>query len=241
MGFYQSTLGKKAVVAVTGAILIGYLLAHVAGNLKVFLPDPEPGIRDIDVYAAFLRSAGEPIFPHNGVLWTVRLVLLTALVLHVVFVVQLSVASRAARPVRYTEQRHVRATRPAKWMMFTGLLLLGFIIFHLLHFTTGTIDPANFEEGRVYGNLYFAFTRWPFVVVYVVAVGLVTLHLYHGAWSMFQTLGLDDPDRNRALRWFATIISVVVFVGFVIVPISVVVGALDPPTELVGQMEVGRE
>ncbi len=241
MGFFQSTLGKKAVVAVTGAILIGYLLAHVAGNLKVFLPDPEPGIRDIDVYAAFLRSAGEPIFPHNGVLWTVRLVLLTALVLHVVFVVQISVASRAARPVRYTKQRHVRATRPAKWMMFTGLLLLGFIVFHLLHFTTGTIDPANFEEGRVYGNLYYAFARWPFVVVYVVAVGLVTLHLYHGAWSMFQTLGLDNPDRNRALRWFATIISVAVFVGFVIVPISVVAGALDPPTELVGQMETGRE
>lgn len=241
MGFYQSTLGKKAVVAVTGAILIGYLLAHVAGNLKVFLPDPEPGIRDIDVYAAFLRSAGEPILPHSGALWTVRLVLLTALVLHVVFVVQLSVASRAARPVRYTEQRHVRATRPAKWMMLTGLLLLAFIVFHLLHFTTGTIDPANFEEGRVYGNLYYAFTRWPFVVVYVVAVGLVTLHLYHGAWSMFQTLGLDDPDRNRALRWFATIISVAVFVGFVIVPISIVAGALDPPTELVGQTEAGRE
>ena len=241
MGFLKSTLGKKAVVAVTGAILVGYLVGHLAGNLKVFLPDPEPGVRDIDVYAEFLRSVGEPILPHGGALWTVRLILIVAFVLHVVFVVQLSLASRAARPDRYENQRLVRGTLTAKWMMLTGVLLLGFVVFHLLHFTTGTIDPANFEQGRVYANVYSAFLRWPFVVLYVGAVGLVSLHLHHGAWSMFQTLGLDSPDRNRALRWFATIISVGLFVGFVVVPISVAVGALDPPTESVGQAETGGE
>jgi len=241
LGFFQSTLGKKAVVAVTGAIWVGFLVGHVAGNLKVFLPDPEPGVSDIDVYAEFLRSAGEPMLPHGGALWTFRLILIVALVLHVVFVVQLSVASRAARPDRYENQRLVRGTLSAKWMMPTGVLLLGFVVFHLLHFTTGTIDPANFEQGRVYANVYSAFARWPFVVLYAAAMGLVSLHVYHGAWSMFQTLGLDSPDRNRALRWFATILSVALFVGFVIVPISVAVGALDPPTESVAQTETGGE
>ncbi len=123
--------------------------------------------------------------------------------------------------------------------MLSGMLVLGFVVFHLLHFTAGTIDPANFEHGRVYANVYSAFVRWPFVVLYAAAMGLVSLHLYHGAWSMFQTLGLDDPDRNRALRWFATIVSVALFVGFVIVPISVIAGVLDPPTELVEQIGTG--
>jgi succinate dehydrogenase / fumarate reductase cytochrome b subunit len=241
LGFFQSTLGKKSVVAVTGAVLLGFLVGHVAGNLKIFLPDPEPGVSDIDVYAEFLRSMGEPMLPHGGALWTFRLILIVALVLHVVFVVQLSLVNRAVRPNRYERQHQVRGTFAAKWMMLSGVLVLGFVVFHLLHFTTGTIDPANFEHGRVYANVYAAFVRWPLVVLYAVAMGMVSLHLYHGAWSMFQTLGLDSPGRNRALRWFATIISVALFVGFVVVPISVAVGALDAPSESVGQTETGGE
>jgi len=239
--FYQSTLGKKAIVAVTGAIMIGFLVGHVTGNLKVFLPDPEPGIHDIDVYARFLRSAGEPILPHGGVLWIVRLTLLSALVIHVVLVVQLSVRNRMARPVGYASQHHARATRPARWMMVSGLVVLAFVVFHVLHFTTGTIDPAGFQEGAVYSNLYQAFTRWPFVVLYIVAMGLVALHLYHGAWSMFQTLGLDSPDRNRALRWFAVVLSVALFAGFVTVPISFVAGALDSPSDEVASQRIGSD
>ncbi len=241
LGYFRSTLGKKTVVAVTGAILIGFLVGHVAGNLKVFLPDPEPGVSDIDVYAEFLRSAGEPMLPHGGALWTFRLLLIVALALHVVFVVQLTVASRAARPDQYHVQRQVRGMLAAKWMMLTGVLLLGFVVFHLLHFTTGTIDPANFEQGQVYANVYSAFVRWPFVVLYTAAMGLVSLHLHHGAWSMFQTLGLDRPDRNRALRWFATVISIALFVGFVVVPISVAVGFLDPPHLSVGALDASSE
>lgn len=239
--FFQSTLGKKTVIAVTGAIMIGFLAGHVVGNLKVFLPDPEPGVADIDVYAEFLRSAGEPILPAGGGLWIVRLTLIAALVIHVVLVVQLSLRNRKARPVGYASEHHARATRPARWMMFSGSLVLGFVVFHLLHFTTGTVDPAAFQEGAVYANLYFAFTRWPFVLLYVVAMGLVSLHLYHGAWSMFQTLGLDSPDRNRALRWFAVVISIVVFAGFVMVPISFVSGALDPPHEAVVSAELEND
>ena len=237
LSFFQSTLGKKTIVAVTGGIMIGFLVGHVVGNLKVFLPDPEPGVADIDVYAEFLRSAGEPILPPSGGLWIVRLTLIAALVVHVVLVVQLSIRSRRARPVAYASEHLARATRSARWMMISGLVVLGFVVFHLLHFTTGTVDPTTFEEGAVYANLYFAFTRWPFVLLYVVSMGLVALHLYHGAWSMFQTLGLDSPDRNRALRWFAVVISIAVFAGFVTVPISFVSGVLDAPHDAVVSAE----
>jgi succinate dehydrogenase / fumarate reductase cytochrome b subunit len=227
------------VVAVTGAIMLGFLVGHVVGNLKVFLPDPAPGVADIDAYAEFLRSFGEPIFPRGGALWTARLTLLSALAIHTFLVVKLSLRSKRARPVGYANQRHARATRPARWMMATGVLLLVFIVFHLLHFTTGTVDPASFETGAVYANLRRAFaSRW-FVTLYVVAMGVVVLHLYHGVWSMFQTLGIDNPDRNRALRWLAVVLSVALFVGFVTVPISFATGLLDQRAETVGAAVVG--
>ena len=100
-------------------------------------------------------------------------------------------------------------------MMLSGLVVLAYVIFHVLHFTTGTIDPASFEEGAVYANLYRAFDGWPLVVLYVACMAFVSFHLYHAAWSAFQTLGLDNPDRNRGLRLFALALSVLIFAGFV--------------------------
>ncbi|MDX1578415.1 MAG: succinate dehydrogenase, partial [Gemmatimonadota bacterium] len=152
--FYASVIGKKAIVAVTGAIMLLFLVGHVTGNLKVFLPDIAPGVPDIDAYAEFLRTVGEPLVPHMAILWAVRLVLLAAVALHVVCVVQLVRHNRAARGEGYRRRRYDRATRPARWMMVSGLVVLGFIVFHILHFTTGTIDPASFREGEVYANLY---------------------------------------------------------------------------------------
>lgn len=239
--FYQSTLGMKVLVAVTGALMVAFLVGHVLGNLKVFLPDPEPGIRDIDVYADFLRSVGEPILPRGGALWLIRLTVLAALVIHVVLALKLSVRNRRARPKAYVSRHRVQATPPARWMMVTGLLVFAFIVFHILHFTTGTIEPASFEAGAVYANLYRAFTRWPFVALYVVAMGLVALHLYHGAWSMFQTLGLDNPDRNRLLRRLAVVVSLALFLGFITVPIAIVAGAADPPLAQVTSTEAGGD
>ncbi|MFV1988543.1 MAG: succinate dehydrogenase cytochrome b subunit [Gemmatimonadota bacterium] len=230
--FYHSGVGKKAIVAVTGAIMLAFLVGHVVGNLKVFLPDPEPGVADIDAYAEFLRAVGEPAFPRGAILWIVRAVLLAAVLLHVIGVVQLARRNRVARPVGYRETRYVRASLSARWMMLSGLLVLGFIVFHILHFTTGTVDPASFRPGGVYANLYAAFSRWPFVALYVVGMGFLALHLYHGAWSMFQTLGLDNPDRNRAFRGLALVLALGLFVGFTAVPVSFAVGALDTPGTL---------
>ena len=228
---FESVVGKKVIAAVTGAMMLLFLVGHVAGNLKVFLADPEPGVADIDAYGAFLRTVGEPAIPNGAVLWTVRIVLFLAVVLHVVCVVQLARHNRAARPVGYRETNYERATRPARWMMVSGLAVLGFIIFHILHFTTGSIEPSTFRDGAIYSNLYAAFTRWPFVVLYVMAMAFIAMHLYHGAWSMFQSLGLDNPDRNRGLRALALVLSIGLFAGFTTVPFSFALGAMESRDE----------
>ena len=227
--FYRSVIGKKAIVAVTGLIMILFLIGHVTGNLKIFLPDPEPGVYDIDAYAEFLRSVGEPLVPHEGVLWGTRAVLLLSVLLHALCVIQLAARNRAARPVGYSSVRYKQATLPARMMMVSGVLLLAYVVFHILHFTTGTVLPASFEEGAVYANLYRAFSSWPLVILYVAGMALVAFHLYHGAWSVFQTFGIDNPDRNRSLRLLALVLAVLIFAGFVTVPVSFLAGLHDAP------------
>ena len=123
--------------------MVGYLISHLSGNLRVFLPDPEPGVADIDLYAEALRTLGQPFVPRVGVLWVVRGILIASLVLHVICVVQLAARSRAARPTRYRGQRYLGATLPARLMLTSGLLLLAYIIFHILHFTTGTEESQG--------------------------------------------------------------------------------------------------
>ena len=228
---YRSIIGKKAIVAVTGAIMVGFLMLHVAGNLKAFLPDAAPGVPDIDVYAKFLRTMGEPLVPYATLLWIVRIVLIVSLVLHVTCVVQLARRNQRARPVGYRKVQHVESTAPARWMLYTGSLMLVFLVIHLLQFTTGTIDASRFVQGAVYGNLYRAFQEWGYVAMYVGAMVILGLHLYHGAWSLFQSLGLDSPDRNRGLRRLAMTVAVGLSLSFASLPIAVAVGALGPPPD----------
>lgn len=237
---YRSLVGKKAIVAVTGAILLGFLLFHAAGNLKAFLPDPIPGVPDVDVYAQFLRTMGEPLIPRTGALWAVRGVLLTALVLHVVCVVQLAMHNQRARPVQYAHAQYVEATRSGRWMLYSGALLLLFVGVHLPHLTTGSLDPGHFVHGAVYSNLYAAFSQWPFVVFYLLAMAVLGTHLYHGAWSVFQTLGLDNPDRNRALRGLAVAIAIVLPLAFASVPLAFLSGMMQPPPLDAGRLGGGH-
>jgi succinate dehydrogenase / fumarate reductase cytochrome b subunit len=231
---YRSMLGKKAIVAVTGAILLGFLLLHVVGNLKTFVPDPSPGVPDIDVYSQFLRSMGEPILPHAAGLWIFRAVLTVALVLHIVCVVQLASRNRDARPVRYERVEYVEVTPSGRWMLYTGSLLLLFLVVHLPHLTTGNIDAAHFTHGAVYENLYRAFGQWQFAAFYLAAMVVLASHLYHGAWSLFQSLGFDNPDRNRGLRRVALVIAVAVPLAFASVPIAFFAGAMKPPPARTG-------
>lgn len=224
---WKTTIGKKVFVAVSGAILIGYLILHMAGNLWS-LAGPGDGVPHIDEYAEWLRTFGGPLIPEDGILWAVRLILLTALVVHVVGVVQLKRRNRAARPPAFPARRIGRSWE-SNLMMVSGTAILAFVIFHILQFTTLTIDVTPLTKGAIYANLYNAFQEWYFVLIYLVAVVLVGAHLRHAIWSLFQTLGLDNPERNRQIRTGASLLTVLLVAGFASVPILFYSGALGAP------------
>jgi succinate dehydrogenase / fumarate reductase cytochrome b subunit len=206
--FYRSTVGRKIVMAVTGMILVGFVTAHMTGNLLMF-----KGPAAINGYSRFLHSAGE-------LLWSVRLVLLTAFIFHVHSAWSLTRDARAARPDGYAERKVRAATWSARTMRWGGVLLLAFVIFHLLHFTTGTLHP-DFDPHDVYSNVIIGFGVPAVVIFYVAAMAALALHLHHGVWSLFQTLGLNHPHLNPARRRLATFLAVVVPVGFASIPVAV--------------------
>ncbi len=230
--FLGSTLGLKAVVAVTGVVLFGFVLLHMLGNLKTFTGKDADGVPHIDSYAHFLRTMGEPLLPHGFALWTTRIVLLVALLLHIAMVIRLQARNRAARPIGYHHRpaREV-STVAARMMLVSGLLLLVFVVLHVLQFTTGSIQITPIVPEQVYANLHGAFAVWFIGVFYILAMGVLGFHLYHGVWSLFQTLGLDNPDRNRGLRLFAALATVVVVLGFCSAPVLFYFGLLPEPPE----------
>lgn len=219
---FRTAVGLKFVVAATGLVLFGWVALHMFGNLKTFL-----GPEDIDGYAEGLRALGAPILPHGFALWATRIVLLVCLVLHVVAAALLAARNRAARPVAYGRYEAKTSTFAARFMMVSGAILLIYAFLHVLHLTTGTILPDSFQAGRVYDNMSRSFRMGAVALFYVGAVAVLALHLYHGAWSLFQTLGVDNPDRNPKLRAFAVISSIGLFVGFAAVPLAFLVGALE--------------
>jgi succinate dehydrogenase / fumarate reductase, cytochrome b subunit len=213
LGFWSSTIGKKVVMAVTGIVLVGYILAHVTANLLIFI-----GPSAIDSYAVKLRTI--PLL-----LWGVRLLLLVSVILHVVAATQLAVRARAARPTpyhRFDPQASSPASRTMRW---GGLALLLFLVYHILHFTTGQAHP-DFIHLAPYHNVTTAFRVWWVAAIYIVAMFALAMHLYHGTWSMFQTLGIEHARVNAARRRLATVIAVLVPLGFVSVPIAVLIGAI---------------
>lgn len=243
--FYASSMGKKFIAAITGLILFGFVAGHVAGNLKAFtgadniIENGETyAVPHIDQYGAFLKTAGAPFLPKMVGLWTARLVLLASVILHITVVIQLSLKSAEARPVDYVKSKKKAASWAARYMMFSGSVVLAFIIFHILHFTTGTIQIGRFEHGDVYENLRSSFQHWYVALGYVVVMGMLAFHLFHGIWSLFQTLGLDSPDRNKAIRIFAMVASIGISIGFAMVPLAFLFGALpeipDYPHHLLG-------
>ena len=220
---YRSTIGKKVIMAVTGLILVLFVIGHMAGNLQVFI-----GSAKMNAYAAFLKSTGE-------LLWLVRLVLLAALVLHVLMAWQLTRIKQVARPVDYASRQPQVSTVASRTMRWGGVLLLVFIVFHILHFTTGTIFPPSiradgthpgFSATDVYGNVVSTFQVPWVVAVYVIAMLFLMLHLFHGAWSSVRTLGLVKPSQHPLRRRAATIIALIVWLGFTAVPVAVFLGAV---------------
>jgi succinate dehydrogenase cytochrome b subunit len=227
---WASTVGKKVIVGLTGVILAGYVVLHALGNLKAFQGAGGAGTAPIDRYAEWLRTIGEPAIPRNGVLWAVRALLVFALVMHVIGITQLSARNRAARAPGYRPPR-IQRTLSSRTMMLTGIVLLAFVIFHLLQFTTRTVQVTPVYEGTVYANLYEAFQKSYFVAIYVIAVLGLGLHLRHALWSVTQTTGLDRPNRNRFFRHTATVIATSVALAFAAVPLGFWTGVLDAPVQ----------
>lgn len=228
--FYGSTIGKKIAMALTGIVLVGFVVGHMAGNLKIFAgADPATGIYKIDHYGEFLREIGASVFGHAGFLWVVRVVLLACVVLHAVSGIQLARLNRAAKPVGYKMTSYRSANAASRTMLYGGLFLIVFITFHILHLTTGTVHYSGFVEGKIYSNVFSAFQSPVLTGFYVVAMALLGLHLYHGTWSMFQTLGADTPRWNGTIRTVAKVVAVSLFLGFSAVPLSVLFGILKAP------------
>jgi succinate dehydrogenase / fumarate reductase cytochrome b subunit len=223
MRFLKSTLGKKFLVALTGAILFIFVVGHMLVNLKLFLGvDPETGIRYLDLHAVFLRQIGADLFGGAVLLWMIRIVLLISLVLHVILVTQLALRNTTGRPVAYQYPVVHNSNLASRSMFLTGIVVLVFLVYHLLHLSLGTMHFQGFAAGQVFNNLVRAFGAWGVAVLYVAAMAVLGLHLYHAIWSFFQTFGLDNPDRNALLRWFAAAAAAIVFIGFVSVPVAVV-------------------
>ncbi|HVN04876.1 MAG TPA: succinate dehydrogenase cytochrome b subunit [Bryobacteraceae bacterium] len=218
IGFYQSTIGKKVVMAVTGVILFGYVLAHLLGNLQIYSPDPE----QINNYAKFLHS-------HPLLLWIARCVLLTCVGLHITASVQLWLLKQRARPEAYVKKDDLPTSYAARTMIWSGPIIAAFVVFHVLHLTVGSVLPLHVlptGEMDVRANVITGFQHPAVAIFYIIAMALLCLHLYHGLWSMFQSLGINHPRYTPILKKFAAAFAWFVAIGNISIPVSVMLGLL---------------
>ncbi|MDF3048989.1 MAG: succinate dehydrogenase (or fumarate reductase) cytochrome b subunit, b558 family [Pseudonocardia sp.] len=208
----------KFVMAVTGAVLILYLVAHMIGNLKIFL-----GEESLNTYAEWLRVVGEPALPAQGLLWLVRIVLLVSVVAHIVAATVLARRARRARPVKYAHRRPVSTSYASRTMRWGGVIILLFVIYHILDLTTGTLNPLG-VRGEVYDNVVADFSRWYITLAYTLAVVAVGFHVRHGVWSALQTLGRSSGPYQTRYKAIALVFAVVLTAGFLAVPFAVQFG-----------------
>jgi succinate dehydrogenase / fumarate reductase cytochrome b subunit len=216
----RSTVGQKIAMAVSGAILVLWVIGHMLGNLKVFF-----GPQAINDYAEGLRVVGEPFFGRGQLLWVARIVLVVSAAIHIAAAGRLTLLSRAARPVGYRKAPHLEFSYASRTMRWGGVIVLVYAVYHLLHMTFGSAHPA-FVPGDVYHNLIAGFQAWPVVAAYTFATAMLMFHLYHGIWSGLQTLGVSHPRYERLRRGGAAATAVILFVGFMAVPAAVVFGIL---------------
>lgn len=216
--FTRTTIGKKMLMAVTGAIGYGFVIGHMAGNLHIF-----GGREEFNMYAEGLRAFGAPFVPHSGALWIARIVLLAAVIIHVWMAIDLTRKDTASRPVRYGKKGTVQATFASKTLRYGGTAIFFFIIYHLLHLTLG-VAHSDFRADDAYHNVVSGFSNPIVVLVYMIALVALGLHMYHGVWSMFQSLGLNSTRTNTLFRWLAVGSAIALFVGFAIIPLSVLTG-----------------
>jgi len=220
--FYDAPIGKKAVMAITGVILVGYVIAHLLGNLQIYSSNPT----QINTYAAFLHN------PNNALaLWAARVILLLAVILHITASVQLWNQNRAARPVAYVKKDDVPTAYAARTMIWSGPIVAAFVIFHILHLTVGAILPTRDVNGLaitpdVRYNVISGFQNYWVSGFYIFAMILLCMHLYHGIWSMFQSMGISHPRYTSKLKKGSALLAILIAIGNCSIPIAVMTGLL---------------
>ncbi len=221
VALYRSSVGKKILMALTGFLWFGFLVGHVAGNLKAF-----QGAGAFDAYAHHLRVIGEPVLPYKGFLWILRVIMFAAFVVHVWLSWQTSRQSWAARTAKYDRKENQNFDFASNFMRWGGALILVFIVFHILHMTTGTLHP-DFQEGNAYHNLVTGLSNPVVAGFYLLAMVAILVHLYHGVWSLFQTLGAYHPKYRKLRRPIAVVLSIVIFLGFISIPVAILTGVIS--------------
>lgn len=229
--FYRSAVGKKWVMAITGIALLGFVLAHMIGNLKAYIGfDAIEGAYELDIYGEALRELLFPLLPRTVPLWIMRIGLIAAFVIHVHAAYSLTIMNRKARPTSYQGPReYLAASYASRTMRWSGVIVLLFLAWHLADLTWG-IQPFaadGWERAAIQNNLVDSLNRVPVAALYVVANLALGLHIYHGAWSMFQSLGANNPRFNRWRRYFAMAFAAVIVIGNVSIPLAVLAGIIS--------------
>ena len=220
--FFTSDVGMKWMMALTGIGLLGYVLVHMIGNLKIFI-----GPEDLDHYAESLRTLLYPIFPETSVLWLFRIGLSAMAIIHIWSATVLALRNRKARgTIRYEKKREYAAANYAsRTMLWGGVLIALFVLYHLADLTLGSANP-DYVAGDVYNNVVYSFERWPVALFYIVTMFFLALHIYHGAWSLFQSLGMANPRYDVWRRWLAVALALAILIGNSAIPIAVQLGIL---------------
>ncbi|WP_460365723.1 succinate dehydrogenase cytochrome b subunit [Actinocorallia lasiicapitis] len=220
---YRSTVGKKAIMAVTGGLMFLFILGHMIGNLKIFF-----GQTEFNAYAAWLRTIGEPALHESWFLWIQRVGLTLILVMHIGAATELTVRAKKARPVKYQHRQPVKGSYAARTMRWGGVIILLFIVWHILDLTVGTVNPG-YVHGDPYRNVVADFQpdRWYITLFYAAAVIALGFHLRHGLVSAVQSLGRKNPKHAKNLNLAAASVAVLITIGFLAVPFSVTVGLID--------------
>jgi succinate dehydrogenase / fumarate reductase, cytochrome b subunit len=225
---YRSAIGKKYVMAVTGLFLTLFVVGHMVGNLKMYLGTMTGGkfAYHIDEYGHFLRELGSPILPHGVFLWITRILLIVAFGVHMHAAYSLTMMNRRARVTNYaTKSDYQAASFASRSMRYTGTIVILYLIWHLLDLTNG-IGNSQFRHGDVMNNLDTSLSRWPITIVYVVANVALAVHLFHGLWSFFQSIGWNNPRFNGAKRKFAIGIVTLITLGNVSFPLAIAAGVV---------------
>ncbi len=222
LSFYRSAVGKKAAMAATGLLLFGFVVGHMLGNLKLY-QEPEK----INHYAEWLREIGTPALPPSGFLWIARIVLLSAVALHIHAAWRLTLMNRRARPIDYKKRVVVQADYATRTLRWGGVIIALFVVYHLAHFTWGWAwAHPDFVPGDVHHNVVAGFRVWWVSGFYMLAQVALGFHLYHGLWSMFQSLGWGEARGGDWRRAFARVFAWVITLGNVSFPLSVLAGVI---------------